>query len=407
MSEPVAASSSRIVLRRPSWLRSAKIVAAKELRDGARDRRAILSALLYPLLGPVMLLVTFRALLEMAAPTSIRIGVDGREHAPDLIAAIEADERIEIVEGHDELRAMLEREEISAYLVVADDFADDFEHERPANVQLAYDGSRRGDMGEVNEVRKSIGEWIARQAIARLQRRSVDPTMVAVVDLQDLDHASKQARSAVALAFVPLFLVLAAFFGGLQLAVDTTAGEKERRSLEPLLLTPTQPSALAAGKWTAACVFALVSVVATSVGYWLALRSLPLDQIGLELEVGPVVAVSILLIAASVAPLACGLQLWLASRARNAKEAQVWLSLLMLVPTLPATWLSLQPSVSSTWLSFVPMLGQQQLIMAVLSGRAVTLVQGLALMVQAVLCTGLLVWLTGRGWWRERIIFSQ
>lgn len=83
-----------------------------------------------------------------------------------------------------------------------------------------------------------------------------------------------------------MFLIVAAFVGGLNVAIDTTAGERERRSLEPLLVNPVSRSALTAGKWLATCVFGLVASLLTLVLSLLMMRFVPLEQLGMQLSLG-------------------------------------------------------------------------------------------------------------------------
>ncbi len=86
----------------------------------------------------------------------------------------------------------------------------------------------------------------------RLVGRGVSPAIASAIQLEDVEVSSAQQRAATILSFIPLFIVIAAFTGGMQIATDSTAGERERGSLEPLLVNPAPRRSFAVGKWLAA-----------------------------------------------------------------------------------------------------------------------------------------------------------
>jgi sodium transport system permease protein len=152
--------------------------------------------------------------------------------------------------------------------------------------------------------------------------------------------------------------------GGMYLAIDTTAGERERRSLEPLLTTPVARGSLLLGKVAATVVFMLISLALTLVGFIIAQHYLPLEELGMSSGFDARTALIAFCLLAPFAALGAFLMTLVASFTRSYKEAQTWLGLLLLVPTLPvalATWLNVQPSVALMW---VPSMSQHLLITA-------------------------------------------
>ena len=91
--------------------------------------------------------------------------------------------------------------------------------------------------------------------------RGIDPGLSRPIDTTEVDVASPAARALTMLASLPYFLVLVVFMGGFYLAIDTTAGEREHGSLEPLLTQPTSRTQIVLGKIVATSVFALVAVI--------------------------------------------------------------------------------------------------------------------------------------------------
>jgi sodium transport system permease protein len=169
------------------------------------------------------------------------------------------------------------------------------------------------------------------------------------------------------IAFYGLF---SAVMGGMAAALDTTAGERERASLEPLLTTPVAPLELATGKWLAVCVLNATAVVLTLSGFYLTLRFAPLPAVGIPFlfglaELGRFVVALIPLILLMPAIL-----LYVGGRGRTFKEAQSNLSVLLFaVSLLPIVQMFLQKK-EPAWLTWVPVSGQYALLSRALRGEA-------------------------------------
>jgi sodium transport system permease protein len=155
------------------------------------------------------------------------------------------------------------------------------------------------------------------------------------------------------------------------LAIDTTAGERERKSLEPLLTTPVSRTTLLLGKVAATVAFMLASLALTLIGFTLALEHLPLDELGMSSGFTAMTAVSAFLLLAPFVLLGAVLMTLVASFTRSYKEAQTWLGLLLIVPTLPvaiATLLNVRPTQALMW---VPSMSQHLLITALIKQESV------------------------------------
>ena len=135
------------------------------------------------------------------------------------------------------------------------------------------------------------------------------------------------------------------------MAIDTTAGERERRSLEPLLVNPVSRSALTVGKWLATCVFGLVAALLTLALSLLMMRFVPLEQLGMQLSLGGRQVVLMALAVAPMALLASALQMFVATFARSFKEAQTYVSLLLIVPMLPGLVTAVYPLQTAAWMT--------------------------------------------------------
>jgi sodium transport system permease protein len=382
-------------------------VLTKELRDGLRDRRSLMSALLFPLFGPVLIAIMFTSIVEdQASERPLEVPIDGAEHAPGLVEYLQ--HRGVVVQDPplDPQNAVIEGD-VPMVLIIPADYEESFRSGRSVSLELVTDHSRRDAEPLVQRLRIELEGYSAKIGTLRLLARGVHPEVVRPLTIRDLDVSTPQRRAANLVNVVPMFAMLAAFIGGMFLATDGTAGERERKSFEPLLLNPVSRYSLAAGKWIATVCLSLVSATVTLVGSGIALAQVPLHKIGLSLQFGPADFVAMF---AAVLPLclfAAGVQLVVASFARSFREAQTYLSLLTLLPTLPGVLLLIKPLKTEVWMLVIPVLGQQTLFMDVLRGEAtapwmfgVTGGSALLLASAAVATTG---WLFSR----EKTLFGE
>ncbi|MEM6291257.1 MAG: ABC transporter permease, partial [Myxococcota bacterium] len=216
-----------------NMIRQILIVARKELLDGIRDRRSVTSALLVPLFGPVLIAVMFTVILtEEADDGPIALPVVGPENAVALVEHL-ASADIEVVAPPEDPRAAVADGDEDVVLEIPPDFEAEFRSGRPAPLSLYVDSSRREARVPIRRVRAAIEGYGAKVGTLRLLARGIDPQLARPIALGDVDTATPQQKAANLLAMVPMFVMLAIFVGGMFMATDATAGERERKSLEP------------------------------------------------------------------------------------------------------------------------------------------------------------------------------
>jgi sodium transport system permease protein len=182
-------------------------------------------------------------------------------------------------------------------------------------------------------------------------------------------------------AMLPYFLVITIFMGGMYLAIDLTAGERERQSLEPLFANPVPRWKILCGKLGAICVFSTVSLLISLLAFAVIGQFIPAEKIGMELDFGLHFASLVLLLMLPLVVLLAVLQSMVAAFAKSYREAQTYISLLMLVPLIPTALLSFLPVKAVAWMYAVPLLGQNLGIMQLLRGDGVSAQQiGLCLL---------------------------
>ena len=384
-----------------------QVVFRKEMLDGLRDRRSLMSVCISALIGPLLVGFMFNRMAERQREAQdIRIPVVGAERAPALIDWLEQQDGVEIVDGpQDAEEAVRERDE-DVVVIIDDEFRKDFSEARPAQVKLVADGSRQTAQPKVRRVRRLIERYSQQIAVLRLIVRGVSPAIATPIRVEDIEVSSSQQRAARLLNFIPLFVVLAAFAGGMQIATDTTAGERERGSLESLLINPVPRESIVIGKWMAAVVFSACSVALTFFLCLGVLQRIPLNEFGIRFAIGPLEILGVLGATLPLALLATGLQIFIATFARSFKEAQSYLGMLIVLPMLPGMLSMLYPLGNQPWMIPIPILGQHVLLADVLGGKTPELVwfgvAGLSALVAGLVC----VYLTTRLFHKEKIIFG-
>ena len=353
------------------------IVYAKEFFENLRDRRTVMTALLVgPLFGPLLFAAMLRFSLDhnrerFDAP--FEIAMINAEAAPNLVRALTiGGVTVRKLEGGEkEARAEIAARTARVVLEVPGEFGERLSAGRPAALRMYSDGSRSGDQRYIARVRVVVGTWSQQIAGQRLVLRGVDPQLLAAVALQDVEVSTPAGRSLLVLGFVSFFLILALLTGGMYLAIDTTVGERDRGTLEPLLATPVRRGALLGGKLLATGTYMLLSMSITAVALFFVLSRIDLAQFGMRANLGPATALIAIGITAPLVPLFAGLMTMVAAFARTLREAQAWLSVMQLVPTLPLVFaglLSLSPSLP---LMAVPSLSQHLLITQLLRGEGI------------------------------------
>ena len=385
-------------------------VCRKEVIENSRDRRTLFSTLLFgPLFGPALFAIMINVIISQAlsgAEEDITLPIVGQEHAPNLVdflrrRGVEASADLESLE---EATAAVREGEHEIVLVISPEFPANFRAGGDARVTLVFDPSQTRLNLSTRRVRGLLNAYSRRHAFMRLQARGINPLLIRPITIDDFDLSTATGRSALLLGMLTYLLLFATLMGGFHLAIDSTAGERERGSLEPLLTTPVARADLLLGKMAATMCYMMLSLTLTVAGFTVALYFAPLEQMGMSSNFGPLVALKIILILAPVVPLGAALMTLVASFTKSYKEAQTYLGFVLLVPTLPliiATFLNTRPDLSLMW---IPSLSQHLLIIELIKAEPLNLgYLGVSTM-STLLFGALLAWLAIRLYDRERLL---
>jgi sodium transport system permease protein len=347
----------------------------KEVKENLRDRRTLISAFLTgPLLGPLLfvMLINFTLNRELdKAEKPLPVPVIGTEYAPNLIDALKAGGVVPGAAVADPEQTV-RKQDADVVLRIAADYGKAWRKGEPVQVELFYDSSQRDANTSVERVTQLVEGYARQQGALRLVARGLSPSAAWPLQVARRDQATPQSRAVLMFAMLPYFFVITIFMGGMYLAIDLTAGERERQSLEPLFANPVPRWKILCGKLAAICTFSTASLLITLLAFAVVGQFIPAEKIGMELDLGLHFAINVLLLMLPLVLLLSALQSMVAAFAKSYREAQTYISLLMLVPIIPSAVLSFMPIKAQAWMYAVPLLGQNLGIMQLLRGDGVS-----------------------------------
>ena len=379
-------------------------VMRKELRDFARDRRTfLLTLLLMPLLYPLLMLGMGK-LVELRKDTQLdkvlEVPVVGAEHAPTLVAWLDSHAiRAKPAASTAELDALVRSQREDVGIVIPAAFASDWRAGKPAKVELVMDTTRRDAEVPSSRITAALNAYGQPVGGLRLLARGINPGVAQPVSVATRDLATPEAKQGLLLSVIlPLILALLAFIGGSHLAMDTTAGERERQSLEPLLATPASRGSIVSGKMLAACAMGIATLLLTLLSFKLSANLA--SGMARMMDVSFPAIGKMLVILLPLVLIGTALLTLLAASAKSMKEAQSHMVWLMMLPMIPGYALMAYPLKDTTlWQYAVPFLSQNQLLVKVSRGESPSATQW-AVYLGASLALAAVLWLAAV--WRYR-----
>lgn len=380
-------------------------VFCKELLDALRDRRTLVMVLLSSVaMGPLVLVLisTLASTFEKRAEAR-EVQVVGMAHAPGLRNYLERQHHTVRQAPADYEQQLKDGRLQDPVLVVPAGFEQALlAGEVPVLEVVSHSTNQRAQSG-VGRVTGLVRGYNQEQAGLRLLVRGVSPSLLQAVEVQEVDLANPATRAAQLTFMLPFFVLMAVLYGALTAALDSTAGERERGSLEPLLMNPAGPLALTLGKWAAVSavgmLIAVLSCLSFLPGQWL-LRS---ESLSALFRFGPVDAALFLALLLPLAGAVSAVLMAVAIRCKSFKEAQANSTVVLLVLNMLPLVSFFNPGGEAAWQLWVPGLGQYILMGRVLKGEPLAAFDvGVPLLVSAVVVAAG-VWLVAR-WLRAAAI---
>ncbi|HSI49645.1 MAG TPA: ABC transporter permease subunit [Ideonella sp.] len=346
----------------------------KELVDALRDRRTLLTVLLSSVaMGPLVLVLisTLVSSIEKRAEAR-QVVVAGLANAPTLHNYL-LRQTYTVSEAPADYERQLDTSKLGdPVVVVPKDFEADLAKGEMPLVELVSSSANQRAEGSVNRIMNLLLGFNREQAALRLSLRGVSMGLLQATQVEQRDLANPAARAARLTAMLPFFVLMAVLYGALNAALDSTAGERERGSLEPLLMNPASRGALVLGKWGAvaavAMLIALLSSFSFLPGQWL-LRS---ETLAATFQYGLPEALAFLALLLPLAGALSAMLMAIAIRCKTFKEAQASATVIVLVVSLLPMMNMINQDGEKPWHLWLPALAQSTLMNRVLRGEPIT-----------------------------------
>lgn len=384
-------------------------VAKKEVLDAVRDRRVWLVVMVTALVsGPVTLLLVSKFMSDLKSRAEAReVLVDNATAAPALVNFLQRQGRV-IRPPPPDVREAIEAGRFNeAVLVLPGNFEADLRRGKLVDVTVLHDANRAQSVTAAMLLERMVSGFAQELGLQRLLIRGFDPALLRPIRTTVVSVGVNRGGSSRLLFLVPMVALVAAVIGALSIAIDVTAGERERGSLEPLLMNPVSASALVFGKWLAVCLASLVTLLGTVSSFAVAAQLVRDEGLSAAFQFGVTEAGFMLAVLGPFCLLVASVLMLAALFARGHKEAQATtsyiVSLVSLAPSL-SMFLSLQ---DAPWQLLVPAMGQNMVLARVFRGSPVTAIDVLVPACVCLVLTALALLAQTRLMGRESIIFAR
>jgi sodium transport system permease protein len=348
----------------------------KEIKDTLRDRRTLYTAVIMPIvLMPVIMIGSFKLqesqIKSLEQQTAI-VAMTNEFAAPSLVAFLKSQEKISISEVKSDFENKLNSGEIQTYIATPDDFESLLATSQPATVQVYQKSTEQKSSNAAQKVQTALAAYNQTLSVQKISLAGLDPQALQSIVVESKDIATEQEKGGYFLGMLlPMFIVLFSIVGGMYVAIDVSAGEKERKTLEALLITPLSRFRIVAGKFMAVATTAITSVVLSIASMYAAFKIWPPDfgiSFVFDLSLSTVALMLVLGIILSI--MFAGFLLAVAIFAKSFKEAQNYITPFYLLAILPVSIFSsipgfkpplgmfLIPSVNAVFLFKESLMGQ-------------------------------------------------
>jgi len=328
----------------------------KEFREAFRDKRALMAGLFAIVTGPIiMAAILMFQLNEQIDVKDSYIEFVGSERAPALVSYLHANK----LKSIDEVPASDAEKwkERNIVLTIHDGFAKNMNDGKPAIVTIKADYSDKNINITLKRIEKIIQAYSGQIGATRLLMRGIDPRIATPITINIQSTATPESTSGLIMGMVAMFIMMALFTASMTASIDTSAGERERHSLELILCQPISTIKVVMSKVICVSFYGAIAAILTMFAMSFTMSMLPLEQLGISIIIDPLTMIFITLMIIPLAYLAGVTQLLFAYRAKSFKEAQSYLSMILILPMLVPMAITMMPH-KPAWLDYVPLAGQ-------------------------------------------------
>tara|TARA_R110000744_G_scaffold74350_5_gene148526 strand:- start:19745 stop:20908 length:1164 start_codon:yes stop_codon:yes gene_type:complete len=346
-----------------------KALMVKEFKEAFRDRRALMVAMSMALLMPVMIMVMLKVAIKEAVDNpAVYVKYSGEQHAPKLIKALKDENILSFVDvPEDEERNWNER---NIELSIPDTFIEDMAAGKPIELTLRADYNEKSLSSPIRRIKDVVSEHSLIIGYKRLLVRGIDTKLLQPIKLLEQDTSLPSSNAVMISLILGVYLMMAAFMSGLPVAIDSSAGERERNVLEMLLCQPVSTLKIVLAKLSCASSISIISIILMLVLTSVAMNFVDLTKIGASFSIDASTFIILLLLLVPICFLAASLQLLFAFQAKSFKEAQSTVTMLIMAPSFIPFALMMMDD-KPAWVEWMPISGQSLLMEDVFKGLPV------------------------------------
>lgn len=369
----------------------------KELIDAARDKRSVMAGLYYAIGTPLIMCGLFMVLIgQLTSPDDLKITITNPDKAPDLVRFL-SNKGISSGEVKDsELKAI--------ELIISPDYAAQMNQGKGAEITIVADNSDEKLQNSIRRLEKQLQSYSTEMGSLRLIARGIDPRVMQPLKVSVHDQATTDSKGGMILGIAIFTMIYSVFISGMNLAIDTSAGERERNSLALLLSHPLTTRQLVLSKIIAVSLFALLGLVLILLVSKVAYTFVPWQELGFRVNITTEFMALMLVVGIPVALMAACLQLFVSFMAKTFKEAQSYLTMVLFVPL--ALSMAASYNIAPDMLQWLPVSGQQQALMDFIKGKDLPMLQLLVSTLGTLAIAVLLAFGMERSLKSEKVIFG-
>lgn len=348
------------------------VVMVKEIIDNLRDRQTLFYALLFgPVLLPLLLggsMVAGFKQLSIDFDEINTLSVLNASDAPNLMDFLHSN-NIDVIDAPDDIEQSVRYGDTPIVLEIPDGFAQALRDATPAPLTLHVNSADKDSTKAMRRVHTILNLYEQTVNALRLQHRGIDPATFDSLRIVQNDVSDDGATGQMLASILPFLFIMSMVMGGYYLAIDTTAGERERQSLEPLLSLPLSRTSLVFGKYCATLCFVSLSSVLTALSVYTLFRVFPVELMNGQINFDGATIARAFLLASPLLFFVSALLIAVSAITRSTKEAQTYLGLIMIIPMAPFFILQFINVRSTVSTMPYPMLSQYQLLESAVLGN--------------------------------------
>jgi len=346
-----------------------KALILKEFKEAFRDKRALLVAMSMAIMTPIMIFAMSKMMIkEMVSTPAIYVKVSGAEYAPKLIDTLKKENVLLFTDVPNEDKVLWDERNIQ--MEIPDSFAQDMLDGKTIDIILRTDYSDKAMNSPMRRIKGAVRGYSRVIGYKRLMVRGIDMRLLQPVKLIEQDTAVPNSSAVFITLILGMYLLMVAFMSGLSVAIDSSAGERERNVLEMLLCQPVNTLKIVLAKLFCASTVAFIAILLTLILTSISVGFVDLTKIGATFSLDAYTVIVLLILLTPLCLFASALQLFVSFQAKSFKEAQSTVTMIIMLPAMiPVILMFIDDK--PKWLDWLPVSGQSMLIEDVFKGLPV------------------------------------